>query len=131
MLAKLMTAIGFSDTGNPNDADDLSRREYARRAADKCIGIINGQAMPILDWSPGGIRVLGENRTYNLGDHLDVMLKFHLNDQLIDIKHPANVVRKNAESFAVQFEPLTGEIRKTFQLIIDSFNASEFANSQV
>jgi hypothetical protein len=130
MIAQLMTVLGFSDTGENNDSSDLSRRMFPRRAADKCIGLVNGQALPILDWSPGGVRVLGENRTYNLGEHIDVMLKFHLNDQLIDVKHSGKVVRKSTDFFAVQFEPLTSEIKNTFQHVIDSFNAEEFVASQ-
>lgn len=131
MIAKLMTVFGINDMDDEtNDAFDLSRREYARRSADKCIGLVNGQAMPILDWSPGGIRILGDTRTYNVGEEINVMLKFHLNDELIDVNHKASVVRKSSDFFAVKFAPLTNEINKTFKHIIDSFNAEEFATSQ-
>ena len=131
MIAKLMTVLGMNEMEDEtNDALDRSRREYARRSADKCIGLVNGQAMPILDWSPGGIRILGDTRTYNMGDELNVMLKFHLNDELIDVNHRAKVVRKTGDFFAVKFAPLTNEIQKTFTHIIDSFNADEFAASQ-
>lgn len=130
MIAKLMTVFGITDSEDNNDALDRSRREYARRNADKCIGIVNGQAMPVLDWSPGGLRVLGDNRAYRLGEEINVALKFHINDQLIDINHKAKVVRKASDFFAVKFAPLTNEINNTFQHIIDSFNADEFATSQ-
>ena len=129
MIAKIMNVLGFNEGDNEDDSD-LSRREYPRRSADKCIGLVNGQAMPILDWSPGGVRILGETRTYNLGQQIDVLLKFHLNDQLIDVNHTAQVVRKSSDFFAVQFAPLTSEINKTFQHVIDSFNAEEFVASQ-
>lgn len=130
MIAKIMTVFSTIDEDDNNDALDLARREYPRRAADKCIGLVNGQAMPVLDWSQGGLRVLGENRTYRLGDELTVMLKFHINDQLIDVNHKAKVVRKSSDFFAVKFAPLTKEISNTFQQVIDSFNAEEFAASQ-
>ena len=130
MIAKIMTVFGFTDEEENNDASDMYRRQYPRRAADKCIGLVNGQAMPVLDWSPGGLRILGENRTYGVGDELNVMLKFHINNQLIDVAHKAKVVRKAADFFADKFAPLTSEINNTFQHVIDSFNAEEFAASQ-
>ncbi len=128
MIAKIMTVLGIQDTDDTTES--MSRREFPRRASDKCIGVINGQAMPILDWSQGGIRVFGETRTYSVGDQVDVTLKFHMANDLIDVQHKAKVVRKSAEVFALQFTPLTGEIRKTFQQIIDNFNAEEFVASQ-
>ena len=132
MIAKLMTVFGNNDMDDlNNDAFDLSRREYPRRAADKCIGLINGQAVPVLDWSQGGMRVLGDTRTVNVGQELNVMLKFHMNDELIDVQHKASVVRKSGDFFALKFAPLTNEIKDTFQHIIDNFNADEFATSQV
>ncbi len=131
MIAKLMTVFSTDDLDDgTNDALDMSRREYPRRAADKCIGLVNGQAVPILDWSQGGVRVLGDSRTVRIGDDINVMLKFHLNDEMIDVNHRAKVVRKSAEFFAVKFAPLTNEIKNTFQQVIDSFNAEEFATSQ-
>lgn len=129
MIANIMNVLGFADEDNTSE-DNLTRRAYPRRVTDKCIGIVNGQAMPVLDWSPGGLRVFGDARPYNLGQEIDVTLKFHMDNTLVDVQHKAQVVRKSAEVFAVQFAPLTSEIRKTFQHVIDSFNAEEFANSQ-
>ncbi|PZP56781.1 MAG: pilus assembly protein PilZ [Micavibrio aeruginosavorus] len=131
MIAKLMTVFSSDDIDDvTNDALDMSRREHPRRAADKCIGLVNGQALPILDWSQGGLRVLGDSRTVSIGDEMNVMLKFHLNNEMIDVNHRAKVVRKSSDFFAVKFAPLTNEIKNTFQQIIDSFNAEEFATSQ-
>ncbi len=131
MIGKIMTVLGFADEQDEEiEQDNSSRRSYPRRVSDNCIGMVNGQAMPVLDWSPGGLRVFGDTRMVNLGDSVDVTLKFHTGGSLIDINHRAHVVRKAAETFAVQFEPLTGEIRRAFQHIIDSFNADEFAASQ-
>jgi hypothetical protein len=120
---------------NMNSAQDIandfeSRRSFPRRTSDKCVGLVNGKAMPVLDWSPGGLRLFGDGRTYSIGQPVDVMLKFHMNDMLIEVKHQAQIVRKSSETFAVQFAPLSADIRKTFQHVIDNFNADEFATSQ-
>ena len=129
MLGKLINALNFnSDDNVANDFD--SRRSYPRRTSDKCVGLVDGKAMPVLDWSPGGVRVFGDGRTYAVGQPVDVVLKFHMNDTMIEVKHQAQIVRKSSETFAVQFAPLNQDIRKTFQHVIDNFNAEEFAASQ-
>lgn len=129
MLGKLINALNFTaDDTVANDFD--SRRSYPRRTSDKCVGLVDGKAMPVLDWSPGGVRVFGDARTYSVGQAVDVILKFHMNETLIEVKHQAQIVRKSSETFAVQFAPLTQDIRKTFQHVIDNFNAEEFAASQ-
>lgn len=129
VFAKLMNVLtATTDQDVANDFE--SRRSYPRRSADKCVGLVNGKAMPVLDWSPGGMRVFGDGRTYALGQTIDVMLKFHMNDMLIEVKHQGQVIRKSSETFALQFAPLDSDIRKTFQHVIDNFNAEEFATSQ-
>ena len=129
MLGKLMNVLNIN-SGDDVANDVESRRSFPRRTSDKCVGMVNGKAMPVLDWSPGGLRVFGDGRTYTIGEPVDVMLKFHMNDMLIEVKHQAQIVRKSSETFAVQFAPLTADIRKTFQHVIDNFNAEEFAESQ-
>lgn len=128
MIAKFMNVLGISET----DAfiEEETRRAYPRRMTDRCIGVIDGQAMPVLDWSLGGVRVFGETRTYAVGQNVDVTLKFHMEDKMIDIQQKAQVVRKSAEVFALQFAPLSNDVEHTFQKVIDNFNAEEFASSQ-
>ncbi len=132
MLQTIMSAIGIKKTITSEGGGGFtSRRSHPRRSCDQCIGFINGKAHPILDWSPGGVKVFADPRPIGLGEEMDVEMKFHLRDRLIQVKHRAKVVRKMNESFSLQFEPLTGDIRKTFQNVIDDFNAREFASSQV
>lgn len=131
MLQTIMTAFGFKNTYSSDSTDGFaSRRQHPRRGCDQCIGFINGKAHPVLDWSPGGIRVFADTRPVAVGEEMDVELKFHLRDSLVNVKHKAKVVRKSNESVSFQFLPLTSDIRKTFQNVIDDFNAREFAGSQ-
>lgn len=132
MLQTIMSAIGIKKTFSDDGGNGFtSRRTHPRRSCDQCIGFIDGKAHPILDWSPGGVKVFGDPRPLGVGQEMDVEMKFHLRDHLVHVKHRAKVVRKMAESYSLQFEPLTGDIRKTFQNVIDDFNAREFAGSQV
>ncbi len=133
MLQTIMSALKIkkslsSDDGGRNGFS--SRRVHPRRSCDQCIGFINGKAHPIMDWSPGGVKVFGDPRPLAVGQEMDVEMKFHLRDHLVHIRHRAKVVRKMAETFSLQFEPLNADIRKTFQSVIDDFNAREFAGSQ-
>ncbi len=131
MLQTIMSALSFKKSYSSDGGDGFSsRRSHPRRTCDQCIGFINGKAHPILDWSPGGVKVFGDPRPIALGDQMEVEMKFHLRESLIQIKHTATVVRKMSESYSLQFEPLTQDIRKTFQNVIDDFNAREFAGSQ-
>lgn len=133
MLQTLMSAIGLKKNYSSFDDGDggLSRREYARRSCDQCIGFVDGKAHPILDWSQGGAKIFADPRPVALGQEMDIEMKFHLRDGFVNIRHRAHVVRKWAEGFSVQFAPLTVDIRKNFQSIIDDYNAREFAGSQV
>ena len=131
MLQTIMSAFSFKKTFTSDGNDGFtSRREHPRRSCDQCIGFINGKAHPILDWSPGGVKVFGDPRTLTVGQEMEVEMKFHLRDHMVYVKHRAYVVRKMSETFSLRFEPLTGDIRKTFQNVIDDFNAREFAGSQ-
>ena len=131
MLQGIMTALGFKNSVSSDGTDGFSsRRVHPRRACDQCVGFINGKAHPVLDWSPGGMRVFADTRPVAVGEEMDVELKFHLRERLIQIKHKAKVVRKSSESVSLQFLPISNDMRKTFQNVIDDFNAREFAGSQ-
>lgn len=133
MLQALMSAMGLKKNYTSYDDGDggLTRRQFARRTCDQCIGFVDGKAHPILDWSQGGAKIFADPRPVAMGQSMDIEMKFHLRDGLVHVRHRAHVVRKWAEGFSVQFEPLTADIRKNFQSVIDDFNAREFAGSQV
>ena len=49
----------------------------------------------------------------------------------LDVPHRARVVRKSRDRVAFEFMPLTEQIRKSFQNVIDDFVAGQFADSQL
>lgn len=131
MLQNIMTAFGLKNSVSGDGTDGFaSRRVHPRRGCDQCVGFINGKAHPVLDWSPGGIRMFADPRPLEIGEEMDIELKFHLREQLVTVKHTAKVVRKSNEAVSFQFAPISNDIRKTFQTVIDDFNAREFAGSQ-
>ncbi len=132
MLQNIMTAIGFKNTYSTDDTDGFaSRRAYPRRTSDQCIGFINGKAHPVLDWSIGGVRVFADSRPVAIGDEMSVEMKFHMRNQIVNVKHIAKVVRKSNDSVSLQFVSLPADIQKTFQTVIDDFNVREFAGAEV
>lgn len=131
MLQSIMTALGFKTTFSSDGGDGLSsRRAHPRRTCDQVVSFVNGKAHPVLDWSPGGLRVFADSRPVAIGEEIQVEMKFHLREELIAMKHIATVVRKSSESVSLQFRPLTNDVRNTFQHVIDDFNARDFAGSQ-
>ena len=132
MLQNIMTAFGIKNSVSGDGTGGFSsRRQFPRRGCDQCVGFINGKPHPVLDWSPGGIRVFADSRPLSIGEEMDIELKFHLRDQLVNVKHTAKIVRKSNDSVSFQFLPTNDSIRKVFQTVIDDFNAREFAGSQV
>lgn len=112
-------------------ADTQTRRAHARRSCDKCVSLIDNKLYPVLDWSMGGVQITCDERVYAVGQELDVALKFQLRGDIIDIPHKGRVVRKNKSRIALEFLPLTKEIRDRFQNIVDDYIAREFADSQL
>lgn len=113
------------------DKSGESRRRFPRRECDKCVTVIGGKTYPVENWSQVGVLIYGDSRPFALNDQIDVMMKFKLRNDIIDIAHKAKVVRKTYDKVAFEFEPLSDQIKKGFQSVIDDYVATEFADSQL
>ena len=112
--------------------DDLdARREFERRETDSCIGIIDGVPYPIHNWSKGGVLLIGDDRYFNLDDTKTITLRFKLQDRVVDVLHSGKVLRKGSEKVVFRFAPLTQNIERQFNHIVDDYVSQEFANSQL
>lgn len=110
---------------------DTTRRRHARRSADRCVSVIDGKIYPVLDWSLGGTQITCDERLYGVGQEVEIALKFQLREDVIDIPHKGRVVRKGKGRIALEFLPLTKEIRDRFQNVVDDYISREFADSQL
>lgn len=115
---------------NASNDDQDSRRVHERRKMDSCVGIIDGKAYPVQDWSKGGILLTGDDRNFTLNEAKTVTLKFKLADRVMDVLHSGKILRKSRDKFAIQFAPLTQEVERKFKQVVDDYVAQEFANSQ-
>jgi hypothetical protein len=130
MFANIINAIGFADTLDMEAQENISRRSYPRRETDRCVSVVNGRILPLLDWSQGGFRVMCDSRTYTAGTEVDATLRFQTMEGVVNITQRATVVRKGPDYLALEFGPLEPAVRRSFQQVIDRFNADEFADSQ-
>lgn len=134
MFDKLMAALGLQQ----DDERDMmiqraneNRRSYPRRNCDQCIAEIEGLNYPIEDWSPGGIRIFCDSRTYQMGQPVSVTMKFRMQERILRVTHTGNIVRKGNDSIALCFQPPSADVRHQFQQVMDDFNVRELARSHV
>ncbi|MEM9470100.1 MAG: PilZ domain-containing protein [Pseudomonadota bacterium] len=113
-----------------NDDFD-SRRVHERRHSDSCIAVIDGQSFHVENWSQGGVLVKGDTRPFAVDEIKDLTIKFKTVDKVVNIEHRGRVLRKGVEQFVIQFSPLTYDVDRKFQQVIDDHMANEFANSHM
>lgn len=117
--------------GDVQSGENAHRRNHERRSSDHCVSVINGKTYPVENWSPGGVLIYGDSRPFGLNDEIDVTLKFRLRNDVIDVPHKAKVIRKSYDKVAFKFFPLTQQIKKNFQAVVDDYLAAEFVDSQL
>jgi hypothetical protein len=113
-----------------DEPQQKSKRRHERRTVDHCVGVIEGKAYPVQDWSEGGVLVFGDSKPFGLNNEMDVKMKFKLREDMIDVDTRARVVRKSANTVALEFAPLARQAHKAFQSVIDDYLTAQFADSQ-
>ena len=126
MFGRLFASLKAENNNEPESA----RRRYARRECDTCVSIINGKTYPVENWSLGGVLVSADEREFGVDEDVQVTMKFKLRDDVLDVPHAGRVVRKAQNKIALEFKPLSKQIRGNFQNVVDDFVASQFAASQ-
>ena len=126
MLETILDTLKISASNDDFD----SRRASERREMDNCVGIIDGKTYPIQNWSNGGVMLTGDARLFGMNDIKEIIMKFKLAERVIDVPHRGRVLRKGNNEFVLEFSPLTESVDNKFKMVIDDYNAREFANSQ-
>ena len=126
MLTDILSTLKI----NASNDDIDSRREHERREMDSCIGIIDGKAYPIQNWSNGGVLLQGDDREFNINDTKSITMKFKLADRVMDVTHIGRILRKGRDKFVLQFSPLTQDVNRKFKMVVDDYVSQQFANSQ-
>ena len=95
-------------------------RRDERRARDHCVIEMNGKIFPVKDWSYGGVLLMADERMFALKQSLNFVMKFRLPHKIHTISHSGHVVRKSKDMIALQFEPLTRDLRHAFQDVVEA-----------
>jgi hypothetical protein len=95
----------------------VSRRDEERRSHDLCVLVIEGHVYPVHDWSAGGILFEAPQSHFKLEQACNMTMKFKLHDRIVDVSHKGEVIRKSRNQIAIQFAPLTADVRKKFDMI--------------
>ena len=127
MFSSLLAAVKTQ----PKNDQIISKRRHPRRRSDKCVSMINGRMYPVENWSVGGVLIQGDSRPFGVDNEIDVVLKFKLRDQMIDVPHRARVIRKSKDKVAFEFLPISAQIKNKFQSVIDDYVTGQFADSQI
>lgn len=121
--------VSHPETAPPRSAAH-SKRRHARRGDDCCVAVVNGQMHPVENWSVGGFLMTADERLYAIGQNCTVTLKFKLRDEISEIDHSAQIVRKGMNKVALKFQPLPRAVHSAFQKVVDDFVTQNFAQSQ-
>lgn len=118
---------------NPHGANDNStvqRRRFPRRTHDVCMINVDGHPFPVVDWSLCGVLFKGDTRTFNEGQHINMVLRFKTHDSIEDVKITGEVVRKKGMAIATQFGELPSNVEQQLHKIIDSNPAPSTKTAQ-
>lgn len=126
MLSDILNSLKISASNDDFD----SRRAYERREMDSCVGIIDGKAYPVKNWSNGGVLLSGDERQFSVNETKTITLKFKIADRVMDVTHTGHILRKSKDKLVLQFAPLTGEVDRKFKQVVDDYISQQFANSQ-
>ncbi|MEM6781022.1 MAG: PilZ domain-containing protein [Pseudomonadota bacterium] len=127
MIKKWIENLTFT----PSNDDQDVRRKHARRSSESAIATIDGKSFGVENWSEGGVLLNGDDKTFGVDQTLNMIMKFKLDDRVLEVEQDGRIVRKNNNKFAVQFGPLTDKAVRGFKQVIDDAVTREFAESQM
>ena len=103
----------------------LTEQHTARPAQHRDAGRVHLGTVTGMDF-----RAVFGRHVGGVDDVLDVTMKCKLSEDVIDLPHQARVVRKTPHGVGFEFTPLTDNVRKGFQNVVDDYVSSKFAESQ-
>ena len=131
LFDRLKSLFGLG-VGSGNLTDNKTRRKYVRHQAFNAQVIICGKDYNVHDWSMGGVAfesVIGSN--INVGDDVEVVIKFSFTNNDITIIQKAHIVRLDYASTAAEFDPLPSAARNEFDRILELLYTQSFIESQM
>ena len=114
---------------------EIGEQEHVPRAHNRfvlpcSVCIIDSTIYPIVDWSMGGVQIVADPRMFSQNQELELILKFKLQDSIVEIPCNGEIVRKATDRLGIKLEPLNQEAHQLSMKVLDSCVVNEFANSQ-
>lgn len=129
MIQTVLSALGIK--GDDSIAERTKRRFERRKGNEKSMIEVNGKQFSLTDWSEGGAFFEGSDVPLALGQELNFTLKFKMRHGIVAVRHKGRVVRSAMKGAAVQFDPLTRDIKRQFDRVVDGLISENFMASQV
>ena len=84
----------------------------------------------VVDWSMGGVAFDTPVTTLNIGDSIDLKIRFSVGTESLDIVTKGQIVRKGQKQTAARFHELTNDNKQTLNRVVDNLSATAFSDSQ-
>jgi hypothetical protein len=65
------------------------------------------------------------------GDKLNLTLRFRFPTEVISVQHEGRIVRAGTRGVAAEFLPVSNDVRRQLERVVDNINAEEFLRSQI
>ena len=132
MLTNILSTIGETfGLHHMQKVTQELQRKFLRRDGGSSTVMINGKEFLVENWSEGGLLLAANsNHAFQRGDELDMLIKFSLPYNTINIRHEGQIIRTAKEGgIAMQFKEMPQEVKRQFDRVVDSIIAEGFVLS--
>jgi hypothetical protein len=78
----------------------------------------------------GGALFYTHTAGFGVGQTLKIEMKFKLHDRVLTVPLSGTIARKSSHKVALKFDPLTDDVKRAFQLVMDDRRIQDFMRSQ-
>lgn len=116
-----MNTQNYYNPSNANDNTTNQKRRFPRRANDVCMVNVDGHPYPVSDWSQCGVLFEADTKRFESGQHVNLIIRFKVGNEIQDIKVSGEVIRKNNQTVAIQFTDYKS-VQSDFDGVIDQLS---------
>lgn len=129
IINRILQKLGIGD-GSCNRKTE-PRRRHIRHPGVEAEVVVADRSFSLKDWSMGGLCFVPPPGTSLVtGDRIQFLLRFRLPHETVNIAHTAKVVRAVRRGVAAEFLPLTADVKRKLERVLDGVHAQGFMASQ-
>jgi hypothetical protein len=131
LVEQILNRLGLSDNTFATDSNRV-RRLPPRHPGTQAEVSIAGRTFSVRDWSMSNLFFdTPPDSRLIVGDKVLLEMTFRLPHETVAIEHPAMIIRTATRGAMVEFMPLTSDVRRKFERVIDGYHVQSFVESQV